>query len=70
MEEKDKEIASKEKNIVALNLEIKQQIEQFQQNQKVLAEKENEVQKLSNDLKNLSRMREMIYELTASNGGL
>ncbi|XP_014215606.1 polyamine-modulated factor 1-binding protein 1 [Copidosoma floridanum] len=70
IEEKNKEIKSKEKDIVALNLEMKQQTQQCHNYQKALAEKEETVQKLSNELHSLSRMREMIFELTAKKENL
>jgi septal ring factor EnvC (AmiA/AmiB activator) len=56
---------SNEKDMAALNQEIKQQAQQCHSYEMAIAKKEETVQKLSNELHNLSRMRDMIFELTA-----
>lgn len=51
--------------MAALDQELKQQAQQCHMYQKTIAEREAMVQKLQNDLRDLSRMRDMIFELTA-----
>lgn len=70
IEEKNKEISSIQKDIDALNQEIKQQAKQCLSYQKTIVEKEESVQKLSTELHNLSRMRDMIFELAKKKDGL
>ncbi|KAJ8680087.1 hypothetical protein QAD02_015874 [Eretmocerus hayati] len=65
IEEKNREITSYQKDLVALNQEIKQQAQLCHEYQKTIASKEESVQKLQNELHGLSRMRDMIFELTA-----
>ncbi|XP_058800070.1 protein CIP2A homolog [Phymastichus coffea] len=65
IEEKNREITSNNQDIAALDQELKQQAQQCHMYQKTIAEKEAMVQKLQNDLHDLSRMRDMIFELTA-----
>ncbi|XP_011499542.1 PREDICTED: protein CIP2A [Ceratosolen solmsi marchali] len=65
IEEKNREIAANDKDMAALNQEIKQQAQQCHSYEMTIAKKEEIVQKLSNELHNLSRMRDMIFELTA-----
>ena len=66
IEEKNREISSNQKDIAALSQEIKQQTQQCHIYQMTIAEKEESVQKLRNELNSLSRMRDMIFELTAA----
>ncbi|XP_014223610.1 uncharacterized protein LOC106650209 [Trichogramma pretiosum] len=65
IEEKNREILSNQNDIAALNQEIKAQVQQCHSYQMTIAEKEESVQKLQSELHNLSRMRDMIFELTA-----
>ncbi|XP_001606107.2 uncharacterized protein LOC100122500 [Nasonia vitripennis] len=70
IEEKNREISSIQKDIEALNQEIEQQAKQCLSYQKTIVEKEESVQKLSTELHNLSRMRDMIFELAKKKDGL
>lgn len=51
--------------MAALNQEIEQLTQQCHRDQKTIDEKEESIQKMHNELRDLSRMRDMIFELTA-----
>ncbi|KAK0178636.1 hypothetical protein PV327_007512 [Microctonus hyperodae] len=65
IEIKEKELAAGQEGMLALKQENEQLMRQCQSYEKTIAEKEENVQRLTNELIEFSRMRDMIYHLTA-----
>ncbi|XP_024941774.1 uncharacterized protein LOC107268725 isoform X2 [Cephus cinctus] len=65
IEEKNKEIATNQKDVAALKQEIQQLARQCHSYESTIAEKEESIRKMKGELTDLSRMRDMIFELTA-----
>ncbi|KAK0170801.1 hypothetical protein PV328_008599 [Microctonus aethiopoides] len=65
IEIKEKELAAGQEGMLALKQENEQLMRQCQSYEKTIAEKDENVQKLTNELIEFSRMRDMIYHLTA-----
>lgn len=67
MEKKSAEIETNQNDISALKQEIQQMTHRLQTYEQTVAEKDRTVQRMKGELKDLSRMRDMIFELTAKN---
>ncbi|XP_043271949.1 uncharacterized protein [Venturia canescens] len=65
IEEREREIAQNRETISALKQEIDQLGKQCRSYEQTIAEKEESVQRMMSELKDLSHMRDMIYQLTA-----
>lgn len=65
IEEKNAEIASVQDDKGALKQEMQQMTHQCHKYQGIIKEKEEMIQKLKSELTDFSRMRDMIFELTA-----
>ncbi|XP_015512989.2 protein CIP2A homolog [Neodiprion lecontei] len=65
LEEKNREIASNQNHISALKQELQEQAEQCYNREKALSEKEECIERMKGELSDLSRMRDIIFELTA-----
>lgn len=67
IEEKNAEIEVNQSDISALKQEIQQMTHMLQTYEQTISEKERNIQRMKGELKELSRMRDMIFELTAKN---
>ncbi|KYQ57917.1 Protein CIP2A [Trachymyrmex zeteki] len=67
LEKKSAEIEANQSDISALKQEIEQMKHILQTSQQTISEKEKNIQRMKGELKELSRMRDMIFELTAKN---
>lgn len=65
VEEKNTEIASNQNHILALKQEIQELTEQYRAREQALVERDECIDRMKDELSNLSRMRDMIFELTA-----
>ncbi|XP_011872879.1 PREDICTED: uncharacterized protein LOC105564808 [Vollenhovia emeryi] len=67
LEEKNAEIGANRSDISALKQESQQMTRMLQTYEQTTAEKDEQLTRLKTELKELSRMRDMIFELTAKN---
>lgn len=67
MEEKSAEIEANQNDISALKQEIQQMAHMLQTCEQTVSKKDKDIQRMKGELKELSRMRDMIFELTAKN---
>ncbi|EFN73679.1 Protein KIAA1524-like protein [Camponotus floridanus] len=67
LEKKNAEIEINQSNISALKQEIQQMVQMLQTHEQTILEKEKDNQRMKAELTDLSRMRDMIFELTAKN---
>lgn len=67
LEKKNAEIETNQNDISALKQEIQQMAQLLQTYEQTMSEKDESIQKLKTELVDLSRMRDMIFELTAKN---
>ncbi|KAL6439326.1 hypothetical protein ACFW04_003886 [Cataglyphis niger] len=65
LEKKNAEIETNQNDISALKQEIQQMVQMLQMHEQTILEKENNIQRMKTELIDLSRMRDMIFELTA-----
>jgi len=64
---KNIEIETHQNDISALKQESQQIMQMLQTYEQAISEKDGDIQKMKTELKELSRMRDMIFELTAKN---
>ncbi|KYN00114.1 PREDICTED: protein CIP2A homolog [Cyphomyrmex costatus] len=67
LEKKSAEIEANQSDISALKQEIEQMKHMLQTFEQAILEKDRNIQRMKGELKELSRMRDMIFELTAKN---
>ncbi|KMQ95178.1 protein cip2a [Lasius niger] len=67
LEKKNAEIETNQGDISALKQEIQQMVQMLQTYEQTISEKEKNIQRMKTELVDLSRMRDMIFELTAKN---
>ncbi|XP_071564296.1 uncharacterized protein [Temnothorax nylanderi] len=67
LEEKSAEIETNQSDISALKQENQQMTHMLQTYEQTISEKERNIERMKGELKELSRMRDMIFELTAKN---
>ncbi|KAL6260355.1 hypothetical protein P5V15_007885 [Pogonomyrmex californicus] len=67
LEKKNTEIEANQNDISALKQEIQQMTHMLQTYEQTISEKDRNIQRMKGELKELSRMRDMIFELTAKN---
>lgn len=65
LEKKKAEIETNQRDISALKQELQQMTQMLHTYEQTISEKEGNIQKLKAELTDLSRMRDMIFELTA-----
>ncbi|XP_029668888.1 uncharacterized protein LOC115238883 [Formica exsecta] len=65
LEKKNAEIETNQNDISALKQEIQQMVQMLQMHEQTISEKEKNIQRMKTELVDLSRMRDMIFELTA-----
>lgn len=67
LEKKNAEIEANQNDISALKQEIQQMTQMLQTYEQTISEKDENIHRLKTELVDLSRMRDMIFELTAKN---
>ncbi|XP_025991978.2 uncharacterized protein LOC105203182 [Solenopsis invicta] len=67
LEKKNAEIEANQSDISALKQEIQQLAHMLHTYEQTISEKEKNIERMKGELKELSRMRDMIFELTAKN---
>lgn len=67
MEKKNAEIEANQSDISALKQEIQQMTHMLQTYEQTISEKERSIQRMKGELNELSRIQDMIFQLTAKN---
>lgn len=65
LEKKKAEIETNQRDISALKQELQQMTQMLHTYEQAISEKESNIQRMKAELTDLSRMRDMIFELTA-----
>lgn len=65
MERRNAEIDANQRDISALKQEVQQMTQMLQTYEQAISEKEENIGRMRSELNDLSRMRDMIFELTA-----